>query len=82
MQCVPIDGKITDPQEEVANMSSKVNVGIVGAAGRLAAVAHANGLMRNENAHIEAVCDLDREVLETRAASGTPPSVTPTSTTC
>ena len=48
-------------------MSSKVNVGIVGAAGRLAAVAHANGLIRNDRARIIAICDLDREVLESRA---------------
>jgi predicted dehydrogenase len=45
----------------------KVNVGIVGAAGRLAAVAHANGLLRNKHARIVAICDVDRKVLEERA---------------
>ena len=48
-------------------MPKIVNVGVAGAAGRLAAVAHGNGLLRNEHARIAAVCDLDKEILERRA---------------
>lgn len=46
---------------------SKVTVAVVGAAGRLAAVAHGNALLANEHARIVALCDVDRQVLEKRA---------------
>jgi len=46
---------------------SKVGVGVVGAAGRLAAIAHGNALLANEHARIVAICDTDREGLEARA---------------
>lgn len=56
-------------------MAQKVNVGIVGAAGRLAAVAHANGLLRNGHARIAAICDLDREAIERRGREWNVPKV-------
>lgn len=45
----------------------QVKVGLIGAAGRLAALAHANGYLNNPNARIVAICDVDRTVLEARA---------------
>ncbi|MDP3063037.1 MAG: Gfo/Idh/MocA family oxidoreductase [Chloroflexota bacterium] len=53
----------------------QIKVGLIGAAGRLAALAHANGYLANPNARIVAICDVDKAVLQARAKEWEVPRV-------